>query len=493
MANIILTNGDRRRLRRNGPAPASAEILNRLPPHSIEAEQGVLGCCLMDGPCVTECVEKLRGPEVFYDLRHQHIYGTFLKMYERREAIDTLTVRQHLADAEQLDAVGGVAYLASLPDLVPSAANLPQYLEIVREKYLLRRMLATCSAAITQCHEAAGDVDKLLDTVERDLLSVNEVRAQANEVRLGVVLQEVIEKIENYRRGGPQMQGLPTGFDYLDKMLLGLGPGDLIVIAARPGLGKTSIGIQIIGHLAVEKKIPCAVFTLEMTAEQLAARLLFQQARADFQRYRSGYLKNEDMPQLIAANTALVRAPILLDETAGINVLQLRARARRFHHQHGIGCLLVDYLQLMRPSRYFNNREQEVAEMSGGLKALAKELKIPVIVLAQLNRDIEKGGKRKPQLADLRESGAIEQDADVVAMLYEPKPTKEEQAAQEKDPDWSDHCRAVNLLVAKQRNGPTGDCKLLYQKKSMRFESLYTGHAQPGADACTGDEDKAEG
>jgi replicative DNA helicase len=282
------------------------------------------------------------------------------------------------------------------------------------------------------------------------------------------------------------MQGLPTGFDYLDKMLLGMGPGDMIVIAARPGLGKTSIGIQIIGHLAVEKKVPCAIFTLEMTAEQLAARLLFQHAKADFQRYRSGYLENEDMPKLIDANTALVRAPILLDETAGINVLQLRARARRFHHQHKIGCLLVDYIQLMRPSRFYQNREQEVAEISGGLKSLAKELQIPVIVLAQLNRDIEKSHNRRPQLADLRESGAIEQDADVVAMLYQPKLDDAEQKklAAERT-DWSDHCRPINLLIAKQRNGPTGDCRLLYQKKSMRFESLYDTTTNPSADACT--------
>lgn len=492
MSRIITTNGDRRPLRRN--APASAEILDRLPPHSIEAEQGVLGCCLLAGDSMTECVEKLRGPEVFYDLRHQHLYSACLKMYEAREAIDTLTVRQHLQDAGQLDAAGGLAYLASLPDAVPSAANLAQYLEIVREKYLLRRMLSACSSAVTRIYQHTGEVDALLDGVERDLLSVNEARVQANEVRLGVVLQDVMDRIENYRRGGPQMQGLPTGFDYLDKMLLGLGPGDLDVIAARPGLGKTSIGIQIIAHLAVEKKIPCAVFTLEMTAEQLTARLLFQQAKGDFQRYRSGFFENKDMPALMDAGAALARAQIYLDETAGITVLQLRARARRLHHQHGIGCLLVDYIGLMRPSRSFATREQEVAEMSGGLKALAKELKIPVIVLAQLNREIEKGGKRKPQLADLRESGAIEQDADVVGFLYEPKLTKEQQADQEsRGQDWSDHCRAVNLLVAKQRNGPTGDCKLLYQKKSMRFESLYTGNTNgdPGADASTGENEES--
>lgn len=455
--------------------------VGRLPPHSPEAEQGVLGCCLLDGTVMGDCLEKLGGPEAFYDLRHRELYCVLAELYEARVAIDVLTVHEALKTRSKLAAVGGLEYVTALPERVPSAYHLPQYLEIVREKYLLRRMLQACTAAIGRIYEEGGEVDALFDGIERDLLAVNEARVEAKEVRLKDALQHVVERIEDYQRGKAQMEGLPTGFEYLDKMLLGMGPGDMIVIAARPGLGKTSIGMQIIGHLAREKNVPCAVFTMEMTANQLAARLLFQQSRCDFQRYRSGYLENTDVPKLIETNLALMRAPVLLDETPAINVLQLRARARRFHHQHKIGCILVDYVQLMRPSRFYNNREQEVAEISGGIKQLAKELSIPIIVLAQLNRDLEKSSRRRPQLSDLRESGAIEQDADVVAMLYSPKLEKEEIAELElKGQDWSDNWRRINLLVAKQRNGPTGDCKLLYRKKSMRFESLFEKPKRPG-------------
>lgn len=473
----------RQEARGNGPSNQSLAVrADRLPPHSLEAEQAVLGCCLLDGQAVAECLEKLRDPTVFYDLRHREIYQLLLEMDRREEAVDLLTVQQRLKEANRLEAVGGLAYLASLPDAVPSAANLAYYADIVREKFLLRLLLQTCTRAIGQVYEHQGDVDGLLDGIERDLLSMSEARVEAREIHISAPLQKAVEQIENYRRGGPQMQGLPTGFDYLDKMLLGLGAGDMIVIASRPGMGKTSIGMQIVGYLAREKKVPCAVFTLEMSASQLAARLLFQEARGDFQRFRSGYFEERDIPPLTEANLGLMRAPLWLDETPGINVLQLRARARRFRRQHKIACLLVDYVQLMRPTRYYNNREQEVAEISGGLKALAKELGIPVIVLAQLNRELEKSPNRRPQLADLRESGAIEQDADVVAMLYEPKLKDEEKerlAAQ--NTDWSDHCRRINLYVAKQRNGPTGDCQFLYRKKSMRFESVYDAPAAAGA------------
>lgn len=470
------------KLRKTKPAPA-----DRLPPHSIEAEQGVLGCCLLDGPAVGECIEKLRELEVFYDLRHRTIYQCLLKMYEAHEPIELLTVQQRLKDQNELEAVGGLGYLSSLPDCVGSVANLSAYADIVREKYLLRRVIQVASHAVSQIYEHEGEVDTLLDGIERDLLSVNEARVEAKEMHIRAPLARVVEQIENYTRGGPQMLGLPTGIEYLDKMLLGLGPGDLIVIAARPGLGKTSIGVQIIDHIAVEKHVPCGIFTLEMTADQLTARMLFQRARADFQRFRTGYFKGTtDLPKLVAAEPALRRAPIVLDETSGINVLQLRARARRWVHQHRLGCLLVDYLQLMRPSRYYNNREQEVAEMSSGLKSLAKELRIPVIVLAQLNRDIEKAKHRKPQLSDLRESGAVEQDADVVGMLYEPNLSDEDKDAMAQEgEDWSNHARRVNLLVAKQRNGPTGDCKLVYRKAPMRFENAYAGQEPAGcADAC---------
>ena len=473
MNEVNRTNG----ARRNGtPASRPARAGDRLPPHAEEAEQGLLGCCLLDAAALGECVEKLRVVEAFYDPRHRELYQLLLAMYERQEPIDLLTVQQRLRDSGKLDAIGGSGYLTGLPDLAPSPANAGYYAGIVREKYLLRRLIQVCTGVVGDIYELSGDVDGFFDRIERELLAVNEARVAPHEVHIREALQAVVERIEDYHRGKAQMEGLSTGFEYLDNMLLGMAGGDMIVIAARPGMGKTSIGMQFVEHLACDKKIPCGVFTLEMTAKQLAARLLFQRARADFQRYRSGFMKTHvDIPKLTETNLALMRAPIYLDETAGINVLQLRARARRWHRQHDIRFLLVDYLQLMRPTRWYNNREQEVAEISGGLKALAKELNIPIVVLAQLNRELEKSPNRKPQLADLRESGAIEQDADVVAMLYQPKLKPDEIAKLEEahSQDWSDNWRRINLLVAKQRNGPTGDCKLVYRKASMRFESVF--------------------
>jgi len=450
--------------------------VEKLPPHAPEMERSVLGCCLQDAHVLTECVEKLRDPEAFYDLRNRTLYTELLAMDVKEKAIDLVTVHRWLKDRGTLDEIGGLEYLSTLPDEAPSVANVGQYLEVVREKYLLRRMLQVCSGVAADIYTGTHSVDEFFDRIEREVLAVNETRVAAHEMHIREPLAEVVERIEEYKRGSAQLMGLSTGFQYLDKMLLGLVPSEMIVMAARPGMGKTSLGMQIVEHLACEKKIPCGVFTLEMTAVQLAARGLFSRARADFQRFRSGNLENVDLPKLIDTNLKMSLAPIWFDETSGINVLQLRARARRWHRQHGIRFLLVDYLQLMRPTHYFHNREQEVAEISGGLKALAKELKIPVLVLAQLNRELEKRPGSKPQLADLRESGSIEQDADVVGMLYRPKLKPEEVEELEKrngaKKDWSKNWRRINLIIAKQRNGPTGDCRFLFQKASMRFEEM---------------------
>ncbi|HEY0725566.1 MAG TPA: replicative DNA helicase, partial [Pyrinomonadaceae bacterium] len=424
---------------------------DRLPPHAPDAERGVLGCCLLDGHNVSECIEKLRDASAFYDLRHRALFTEMLAMDTREVPIDVVTVNQWLRDHGKLDEVGGFEYFSALPDAGVSAANLGYFLEVVRGNYLKRRLIQACSGVVNDIYTGTGNVDEFFDKIEREILAVNETRVAAREMHIRVVLGEVVERIENYQRGGPQLMGLTTGFEYLDKMLLGMGAGDMVVIAARPGQGKTSMGMQIVEHLACDKKIPCGVFTLEMTANQLAARGLFSRALADFQRYRSGDMENVDVPKLIDTNLKMQLAPIWFDETSGINVLQLRARARRWHRQHQIQFLLVDYIQLMRPTRLMNNREQEVAEISGGLKALAKELKIPVLVLAQLNRELEKRPGSKPQLADLRESGSIEQDADVVGMLYKPKQDKKEtqeleRLNKEKGNDWSKKYRRINLL-----------------------------------------------
>jgi replicative DNA helicase len=470
--------------------------LDRLPPHSIEAEQGLLGCCLLNGDVVGDCLDKIRA-EAFYDVRHRTLFEVLVAMFQKPAPIDVLTVTQWLKERGELEAVGGDAHLIALMDCVPSAANAPYYVEIVREKFLLRQLIKVCVESVGRAYECENEVDRVVDAIERDILAVNETRTAGQERRIREILADVIEQIEDYHRGGAQLLGLSTGFDYLDKMLLGLRGADLFVVAARPGMGKSSFGMQLVEHLAVDKRIPCGVFSLEMTALQLTSRLLFQRARGDYQRYRSGFMQNEDLPRLTQANLDIGGAPLYLDETGGLNVLQIRARARRWHRQYGIRFLLVDYIQLMRPSRYYQNREQEVAEMSGGLKTLAKELDIPIVVLAQLNREIEKSPNRRPQLADLRESGAIEQDADIVGFLYAPKlSAKELKEIEDRGTDWSDTFRRINLLIAKQRNGPTGDCQLLYRKKSMRFESAFPSTAPlPGtqrADVSTAEEEARE-
>jgi replicative DNA helicase len=442
--------------------------LDRLPPHSLEAEQGVIGCCLTDAGAVAECIERIRSPLVFYDLRHQRIYTQLVALHEAGSAIDQITVQAALQASGDLEKIGGNAYLADCQDAIPSAANLPYYLEIILEKYHLRQLLKIYAETCARIYEPQTEAAAVLDAAERDILTLNQSRVRAREMAIKEVILRTIEQIEDYHRGGAQMRGLSSGFEYLDKMTCGFAPGQLIVIAARPGMGKTSIGMNIVEHVGVDVKLPVAVFSLEMNSEELGARLMFQRSHADFQRFRTGYMLNEDVPKLSLAGAQIAQSKLWIDDSADVNVLELRARARRLHRQHGVKLVLVDYLQLIRGANRYNNREAEVADISRSLKALAKELEIPVIVLAQLNRDLEKERSRMPRLSDLRESGSIEQDADLVAMLYEPRVSEEEE---ENPPDWSQHSRRINLLIAKQRNGPTGNVELLFHKASMRFHN----------------------
>ena len=464
-------------------------MTDRLPPHSIEAERGVLGCCLLDpGAAISECHEKLRmGAMAFYDLRHQMVYEQLSRMEGANLHIDLITVVEALTRNGQIDGIGGVAYLSELMDATPSAANVGTYLDILREKWLLRSLAKVCTEMVGRVYDPALEsVDELLDAAEKQFMTLNEQRVCARETRVNELIAEVMETIEGYHRGGAQMLGLPTGFSYLDKMLCGLGPGDMVVIGARPGEGKTTLVMNIVEFLAVEKKIPCGVFTMEMTNRGLVSRLLFQSARADYQRFRTGFMENADVENLTKVAGKVGVAPIYLDDTPGINVMELRARARRMKRQYGIKCFVIDYLQLMRSHRRYEKRYEEVAEASRGIKALAKELDLPIVVCAQLNREMERDVRRAPRLSDLRECGDIEADADVVAMLYAPKldADAKEQIKQNQGEDWSKKFRRINLLIAKQRNGPTGDVELLFQKSCMRFVEYHRNEkaqAEPGA------------
>src|SRR3954470_7312205 len=400
---------------------ADPSKVDRLPPHSIEAEQGVLGCILLSPhECMGETIEKFKqGAEVFYDLRHRVIYEVLAEMYDKKEGIDLITFGQRLKDRQQLEAVGGLVYLSSLPDAVPSAANLSYYVEIVREKYILRRMIQACTEVVGRVYDHEGEVDGLLDEVERDILQISEARVENTSNTMKELVRKSITTIEQYHQRQGAVTGVGTGFLDLDKMTSGFHEGEMIVVAARPSMGKTSFAMNIAEHVAIDLRLPVGVFSLEMTAESLVLRMLCSRSRVNLRNIRDGFLAERDFPKLTGAAGKLANSPLFIDDTPGFSILQLRAKARRMYQQHGIKLFVVDYLQLLNASsQKIDNRQQEIAQISNGIKALAKELNVPVIVLAQLNRELEKDKNRKPRLSDLRESGAIEQDADLVGLLY---------------------------------------------------------------------------
>ncbi len=467
-----IPNAEPKRPRRKSSATAGIAKVDRLPPHSIEAEQGVLGCVLLSpNDCMGECIEKLKpGPAIFYDLRHQTLFQVLTEMYDEKQAIDVITLQQRLKNIQQLDNIGGIAYLSSLPDMVPSAANLEYYLEIVLEKYLLRKMISTCTGIVGRVFDYEGAVDSLLDEVERDILRISEERVSSASATMKELVNKAISKIEEYHANQGMLTGVSTGFADFDKMTTGLHEGEMVVIAARPSVGKTSLAMNVAEHVSLELKLPVGVFSLEMTADQLVLRMLCSNSRVNLRNIRDGFLAERDFPKLTNAAGKLTSAPLFIDDSSGLSILQLRAKARRMWQQYGIKLFVIDYLQLLNStSRRAENRQQEIAEISGGIKSLAKELGVPIIVLSQLNRELEKRGPgERPRLSDLRESGSIEQDADLVGLLYREVKNKDgEDEANEAESD----AIPVKLFIAKQRNGPTGDVDLTFLKSITRFES----------------------
>lgn len=458
---------DLKRARRKPVAAPPSGRADRLPPHSPEAEQGVLGCILISpNDCMAQCIEKVKESEAFYDLRHQTIYAALVAMYDSRVAIDVITLQQRLKDQQLLEQIGGIGYLSSLPDTVPSAANLSYYLEIVQEKFLLRKMIRVCTEVVGRIYDFEGDVDSLMDGVEKEVNAVNDSRVQCGTRNLSDLIDSGITTIEHMFQRQGEISGLATGFEDFDKMTDGLHAGEMIVIAGRPSTGKTSLAMGIAEHVAEGLQLPVGVFSIEMTGESLILRMMCSLGRVSLRNIRDGYMTAGDFPKLANAAARIKGSPLHIDDSAGLSILQLRARARRMHQQHGIQLFVIDYLQLLSSSsrKAQENRQIEISEISSGIKALAKELKVPVIVLSQLNRDMEKDKARKPRLSDLRESGSIEQDADLVGMLYKPE------SDDDVDPRSGDGV-AVNLLIAKQRNGPTGDVPLTFLKPYTRFES----------------------
>ena len=417
---------------------------------------------------IAECVEKIN-EDYFYIPAHQIIYSALVELWNAGQGIDLITFTQVLRDRNTLDAVGGAAAITNLFTYVPTAANVTYYLEIVRDKFILRQIISACTESVRRSFEEQDEVNNLLDEVEKKIFAVGEDRFKGQMPTMREQVMEAIESIEKLYANRGSITGLSTGFSMLDEMTSGLHPAEMIVIAARPSMGKTAFAMNVAEHVAIEGRKPVAIFSLEMSAQQLVQRLLCSRARVNSKKVRDGFLAERDFSTLTSAASKLADAQMFIDDTAGLNILELRAKARRLKSQHDIQLIVVDYLQLLRSTsrRGQDNRQIEISEISAGLKSLAKELSIPVIVLAQLNRNPENrtgDSKGRPRLSDLRESGSIEQDADFVGLLV-----REEYYA-DTDEERQESEGKADLIIAKQRNGPTGEVPLTFIKEYTRFE-----------------------
>ncbi|HEY5753916.1 MAG TPA: replicative DNA helicase [Chthoniobacterales bacterium] len=440
---------------------------HRTIPHSSDAELGVL-CSAFLNPreVLDECILRLTAGH-FYIPAHATVFELMVEMQKRGVEIDAITVTQHLRDRKQLDQVGGVPFLNNLFTFVPTAANFSFYIEILREKFLLRQIIITCTECAAASYDEQQDVATLLDDVERKVFAITEERVNQKVPTMRENVMAAIESIEQLFERRGKITGLETGFTDLDRMTDGLHPSEMIVIAARPSMGKTAFAMNIAEHVAVNEKKAVAVFSLEMSVSQLTQRLLGSLARVNLRNLRDGFLSQRDFPALTEAGAKLSSAKMFIDDSSSLSVLELAAKARRLKAQHDIELIVIDYLQLLRSTsrRAQDNRQLEISEISNGVKALAKELKIPIIVLAQLNRQSEKREGNKPRLSDLRESGSIEQDADVVGLLM-----RSEYYADD-DESKAEAQGLAELIIAKQRNGPVGEVPLTFLKEFTRFEN----------------------
>ena len=434
---------------------------SRVPPHNIEAEQSVIGGILLDNEALPNVLEILRGGE-FYRAAHRTIFGAVLELFERNEPCDLVTLTDLLRSQKKLEEVGGASYLASLVDRVPSSANTGQYARIVKEKSMVRTLISRATEIVASGFDSSLKAEELLDRAEQAIFQVSEDRINPSFFPIKEIIKQSIKTLETLYDRKEMITGVPTGFTDLDRLTSGLQAADLIIIAGRPSMGKTALALNIACHAAVEGDTPVGIFSLEMNKAQLGMRLLCSEARVNSQNMRSGFLSKRDWPRLTRAAGTISEAPLFIDDTPAISAIELRAKSRRLKRDQNLGLIIVDYLQLMRGSQGSERREQEISEISGSLKALAKELDVPVVALSQLNRRVEERHDKRPQLADLRESGAIEQDADVIAFIYRDEVYH---------PDSPDQGRA-EVIIGKQRNGPTGTAKLTFLSQYTRFENL---------------------
>lgn len=435
--------------------------LDKIPPQNIEAEMATLGAMLLDEKIIAEVLEFIDEAS-FYKTEHQIIFKTILSLFDTRKKIDILTVSEALSQEKALGKVGGSVYLATLADFVPTSANAAHYARIVREKGVLRSLIESANQISSSVYKEQEDVSTILDKAEKLIFEISDRRVEGSYVHIKDIIKDGIELIESLYHKKSRVTGVPTGFKDFDLKTAGLQKGDLIISAGRPSMGKSAFVTSLAGHIAIEEKIPVAIFSLEMSKEQLMQRFLCAEAKVEINRVRTGFLAPSEWPVLTNAAGKLSEAPIYIDDTPAMNIFEIRAKARRLKAHHNIQLLLVDYLQLIRGTRRGDNRQQEISDISQSLKALAKELNIPVIAVSQLSRAVESREGHRPKLSDLRESGAIEQDADVVILLFREeyyKPTDE-------------NAGTADVIIAKQRNGPVGTIKLTFLKEYTKFVDM---------------------
>jgi replicative DNA helicase len=442
---------------------------DRRPPYSEDAEQAVLSAMLIDQDAVLRAVEHVNDT-MFYAERHRRIFRAVLTIAERGGVVDPLTLSEELSRRGELEGSGGKDFIGFLVDAVPTAANIEYHAQIVREKAILRRLIEVSTTIVAEAFEGRSTANELLDEAESKIFQVSQQQSRDGFTRIKELLWPTMERIEALQKGGKTVTGVATGFGDLDEMTSGFQPADLIIVAARPSMGKTAFTLNIAQYAAIEHNVPIAFFSLEMSKESLVQRMITSEARIDAQKLRKGMLRDDDFPRLARAAGILSSAPVWIDDTPGLTILEMRAKARRLKADAGVGMVVVDYLQLMQGPSGSESRQQEVSQISRGLKALAKELNVPVVALSQLSRAPEQrtGDNKRPQLSDLRESGAIEQDADLIMFLY-----RQEFYDGPTDKDGNSLEGKAEVIVGKQRNGPIGLVNLFFHKQYTRFES-YT-------------------
>ena len=468
------TNGSLRSRKKSEGEP----VAERVPPHSEEAEKGVLACILIDGTDenVSQTVKDFQSPiDAFYDHRHRIIIRAVVEMYQRNQTVDMVTVINRLRDSQQLEEAGGETYVMELTGATHSPANLAYYLEIVRNKFVLRRIITVCNNAIRIAFDSPDDAQIALDDVEREILTISQERdVEMKDIEQLVEAQ--IRQIEEWHGNMGEITGLSTGYRDLDNITFGLQKGEMFVIAARPSMGKTSLAMNIAENVAgSESGCPVGVFSLEMTADSLVLRMLCSRAKVNMHETRVGIFNAEQFASITKSAKDIASWPLFIDDTPGLDILQIKARARQMYKRHDIGLFVIDYLQLLQSrNRRTESRQQEITDISAGIKSLAKELNVPIIVISQLNREVE-NRQGRPRISDLRESGSIEQDADVVSLLYVPEEEQERI-------DRGDSRHGVKLLIAKNRNGPVGEVSLIFLKSFTRFEMIakIRGEDRPG-------------